>query len=104
MRARVLVPIGLWLLYLAMLISLPTPYLIAIFAGLLPPAAILALTMRGTAPILPRLSIERYTLCALVGGHALIVGVLLYLAAAGMSRLAVWAFTRRIAGLLAAGM
>lgn len=103
MRFRSPHHVASWLLYLVALIALPTPYLIATVGFLLPMAALRGLVQRVPLP-LPACSRECSVMIALVGGLVLVFAAMLYLGAAGASRLLVWAFTRKLAGLLLAGM
>ena len=96
--------VAIWLLYLSALITLPTPYLIAVVGGLLPPAALVVLLTHGLPFALRACSRERYVMIVLVGGHLVVLVALAYLGAASVSRLLLWAFTRKLAGLLLAGM
>jgi len=104
MRPRPSLRVAIWLLYLFALVALPTPYLIAGVGALLPLVTVTALLARGLPVALPRCSREKYVMAALVGGHVLVLAALVYLGAASVSRLLLWAFTRKLAGLLLAGM
>lgn len=82
---------GKWVLFAALLLTVPAPFFMLVVGGLIPTAAILFIAVRGLVVALPKFTGEGFAILAILGAHVAVLGGVLYLAAAGISRALFWA-------------
>jgi hypothetical protein len=75
-----------WMLFVCLLATVPVPFYMLVVGGLVPTLCIIVLTVRGFVVALPKFTGEGFFMLGILLAHIVILGGLLYLTAAGTSR------------------
>ena len=74
-----------WTLFAALLLAVPVPYFMLVVGGIVPTFCIIYLAVHGLIVALSKFTAEGFWMLGILWAHVVILGGLLYLAAAGMS-------------------
>ena len=74
-----------WTLFAALLVAVPVPYFMLVVGGIVPTFCIIYLAVHGLIVALPKFTAEGFWMLAILWVHVLILGGLLYVAAAGIT-------------------
>jgi len=74
-----------WTLFAALLLAVPVPYFMLVVGGIVPTFCIIYLTVHGLIVALPKFTAEGFWMLSILWAHVLILGGLLYVAAAGIT-------------------
>ena len=74
-----------WTLFAVLLLTVPAPYFMLVVGGIVPTFCIIYLAVQGLIVALPKFTAEGFWMLGILWAHVVILGTLLYLAAAGMS-------------------
>lgn len=85
------------MLFVAFLITVPVPYYMVVVGGLVPTFCILCLAVLGLVVALPKFTGEGFFMLGILWAHVVSLGGLLYLAAAGITRVLFRLLPARIA-------
>ncbi len=86
-----------WMLFVALLVTVPVPFYMMVVGGLVPTLCIIALAVRGLVVALRKFTGEGFFILGILWAHVLILGGILYLLAEGISRILYRLFPARIA-------
>ena len=76
-----------WALFATFLLTVPAPYFMLVVGGLVPTAWIIYLSVHGLFVALPKFTAEGFWMLGILWAHVIILAGLLYLFAAGITRL-----------------
>ncbi len=93
-----------WLLFAALLITVPVPFYMVVVGGLMPTFLILFLAVQGLIVALPKFSVEGFVMVGILWSHVGIFGCLLYLVACGIDRVLFRVLPARYAFLVVFGL
>jgi hypothetical protein len=74
-----------WTLFAALLLAVPVPYFMLVVGGIVPTFCIIYLAVHGLIVALPKFTAEGFWMLSILWAHVLILGNLLYVAAAGIT-------------------
>ena len=74
-----------WTLFAALLLAVPVPYFMLVVGGIVPTFCIIYLAVHGLIVALPKFTAEGFWMLSILWAHVLILGGLLYVAAAGIT-------------------
>jgi hypothetical protein len=74
-----------WTLFAALLLAVPAPYFMLVVGGMVPTFCIIYLAVHGLIVALPKFTAEGFWMLAILWAHVVILGGLLYVAAAGIT-------------------
>jgi len=74
-----------WVLFAAFLLTVPVPFFMIVVGGTVPTVWILYSAIRGLLIAIPKFSMEAFWMLAIFWVHIVILGGLLYVAAAGVT-------------------
>ena len=74
-----------WTLFAALLLAVPVPYFMVVVGGIVPTFCIIYLAVQGLIVALPKFTAEGFWMLGILWAHVVILGGLLYVAAAGIS-------------------
>ena len=74
-----------WTLFAALLLAVPVPYFMLVVGGIVPTFCIIYLAVHGLIVALPKFTAEGLWMLSILWAHVLILGGLLYVAAAGIT-------------------
>jgi hypothetical protein len=74
-----------WTLFAALLLAAPAPYFMLVVGGMVPTFCIVYLAVHGLIVALPKFTAEGFWMLAILWAHVVILGGLLYVAAAGIT-------------------
>lgn len=74
-----------WILFAAFLLTVPVPFFMIVVGGLVPTVWILYVSIRGLFVAVPKFTLEGFWMLGILWAHILILGGLLYVAAAGIT-------------------
>ena len=74
-----------WTLFAALLLTVPVPYFMLVVGGIVPTFCIIYLAVHGIIVASSKFTAEGFWMLGILWAHVVILGGLLYLAAAGMS-------------------
>jgi hypothetical protein len=86
-----------WVLFITFLLTVPVPYVMVIVGGLIPTFCIMYLAVLGLIVALPKFTGEGFFMLGILWAHVVILGGLLYLLAAGITRVLFRLFPGRYA-------
>jgi hypothetical protein len=75
-----------WVLFITFLLTVPVPYVMVVVGGLIPTFYIMYLAVLGLVVALPKFTGEGFFMLGVLWAHVVILGGLLYLLAAGITR------------------
>jgi hypothetical protein len=75
-----------WVLFITFLLTVPVPYVMVVVGGLIPTFCIMYLAVLGLVVALPKFTGEGFFMLGVLWAHVVILGGLLYLLAAGITR------------------
>ncbi|HSL98652.1 MAG TPA: hypothetical protein VK944_00805 [Candidatus Limnocylindria bacterium] len=75
-----------WVLFITFLLTVPVPYVMVVVGGLIPTFCIMYLAVLGLVVALPKFTGEGFFMLVILWAHVVILGGLLYLLAAGITR------------------
>jgi hypothetical protein len=73
------------MLFAALLLTVPVPFFMIVVGGLVPTVWILYVAVHGLVVALPKFTMEGFWMLGILGAHLVILGGLLYVAAAGIT-------------------
>ena len=74
-----------WTLFAALLLTAPAPYFMLVVGGIVPTFCIIYLAVHGLIVALPKFTAEGFWMLGILWAHVVILGGLLYVAAAGIN-------------------
>ena len=74
-----------WTLFAVLLLAAPVPYFMVVVGGIVPTFCIIYLAVHGLIVALPKFTAEGFWMLGILWAHVVILGTLLYVAAAGIS-------------------
>ena len=74
-----------WILFAAFLLTVPVPFFMIVVGGLVPTVWILYVSIRGLVVAVPKFTLEGFWMLGILWAHIVILGGLLYVAAAGIT-------------------
>jgi hypothetical protein len=74
-----------WTLFAALLLTVPVPYFMVVVGGIVPTFYIIYLAVHGLVVALPKFTAEGFWMLGILWAHVVILGGLLYVAAAGIA-------------------
>lgn len=74
-----------WILFAALLLVVPVPYFMLVVGGTVPTFCIIYLAVHGLIVALPKFTAEGFWMLGILWAHVVILGGLLYVAAAGIN-------------------
>lgn len=74
-----------WMLFAALLLTVPVPFFMIVVGGLVPTVWILYFAIHGIFVAVPKFTAEGFWMLAIFWAHIVILGGLLYVAAAGIT-------------------
>ena len=74
-----------WTLFAALLLTVPAPYFMLVVGGIVPTFCIIYLAVHGLIVALPKFTAEGFWMLGILWAHVIILGGLLYVAAAGIT-------------------
>ncbi len=86
-----------WALLITFLLTVPVPYYMVVVGGLIPTICIMVLAVLGLIVALPKFTREGFFMLGILWAHVVILGGLLYLLAAGITRVLFRLFPGRYA-------
>lgn len=86
-----------WVLFITFLLTVPVPYVMVVVGGLIPTFCIMYLAVLGLIVALPKFTGEGFFMLGILWAHVVILGGLLYLLAAGITRVLFRLFPGRYA-------
>jgi hypothetical protein len=93
-----------WTLFAALLLTVPVPYFMLVVGGIVPTVCIIYLAVHGLIVALPKFTAEGFWMLAILWAHVVILGGLLYVAAAGITWLLFRFFPYRYALVVVFGL
>ena len=93
-----------WTLFIAFLLTVPVPYFMLVVGGIVPTFCIIFLAIQGLLVALPKFTTEGFWMLGILWTHVLILGGLLYVAAAGTAWVLFRVFPHRFAPLFVVGL
>ena len=93
-----------WTLFIAFLLTVPIPYFMLVVGGIVPAFCIIFLAIQGLLVAFPKFTTEGFWMLGILWAHVLILGGLLYVAAAGTAWVLFRVFPHRFAPLLVVGL
>jgi hypothetical protein len=74
-----------WSLFAALLLTVPAPFFMLVVGGIVPTFCIIYLAVHGLIVALPKFTAEGFWMLGILWAHVVILGGLLYVAAAGIT-------------------
>jgi hypothetical protein len=74
-----------WTLFAALLLTVPVPYFMVVVGGIVPTFYIIYIAVHGLIVALPKFTAEGFWMLGILWAHVVILGGLLYVAAAGIT-------------------
>lgn len=76
-----------WVLFIAFLLTVPVPFYMVVVGGLIPTFCIIYLAVLGLVVALPKFTGEGFFMLGILWAHVVVLGGVLYLLAAGITRI-----------------
>lgn len=86
-----------WVLFITFLLTVPVPFVMVVVGGLIPTFFIMYLAVLGLIVALPKFTGEGFFMLGILWAHVVVLGGLLYLLAAGITRVLFRLFPGRYA-------
>jgi hypothetical protein len=67
-----------WMLFVALLLTMPVPYFMLVVGGIVPTLCLISLAVHGLFVAVPKLTAEGFWMLGILWGHVVILGGLLY--------------------------
>jgi len=74
-----------WILFSALLLTVPVPYFMLVIGGLVPTFYIIYIAIHGLFVALPKFTAEGFSMLGILWAHVAILGTILYLMAGGIN-------------------